>query len=203
MSRQPLDFLLTGVGGQGATLAGDVVAHVGLFAGYHVKCSEIHGMSQRGGSVESHVRWGEAVHSPVPMDGGVDVLLAFEKVEALRSLGRVRRGALCVVDFRAVVPPSVTSGGATYPSDEVVVARLRAASERVVLLDALALATGAGDARTSNVVLLGALSAALSRYGLADVAEDVWVAVLKERVPAQFVEANLSAFRVGRGAIGS
>jgi len=201
VSPKPVDYLLTGVGGQGATLAGDVLAHVGLAAGYWVKCSEIHGMSQRGGSVETHVRWGERIYSPTPADGEIDVLLAFEKAEALRSLPRVRRGALCVVDLRAIVPPSVTSGGSVYPSDETVLGRLRSFSDRVVVLDALSIAQALGDGRTSNVVLLGALSAALGRYGLASISEDTWMAVLKERVPDRFVEANLKAFHSGRACL--
>jgi indolepyruvate ferredoxin oxidoreductase, beta subunit len=201
MSPKPIDFLLTGVGGQGATLAGDVVAHVGLAAGYWVKCSEIHGMSQRGGSVETHVRWGERVYSPTPADGEIDVLLAFEKVEALRSLPRARRGALCVVDFRAIVPPSVTSGGSAYPSDEAILKALRSISDRVVVVDALSIANSLGDGRTSNVVMLGALSVALSRYDLASIPEDNWLSVLKGRVPDRFVEVNLKAFQAGRAIL--
>ena len=201
MSREPIDFLLAGVGGQGATLAGDVLSHVGLAAGYWVKSSEIHGMSQRGGSVEAHVRWGGRVFSPVAFEGEADVLLAFEKVEALRCAGRVRPGALCIVDWRSIVPVSVTSGGNVYPSDDVVRQRLAAVSDKVFFVNGEKIATEAGDVRTSNVVLLGALSAALERYGLSAVPERTWLEVLEGRVPPRYVETNERAFLAGRGAI--
>ena len=113
-----LNFLLAGVGGQGTILASDVLVNVGLAAGYQAKQAEVHGMSQRGGSVTSFVRWGKVVYSPLVGAGEVDVYLAFEKAEALRNLGQLRRGALAVINLQEIKPVTVTSGGQPYPDDD-------------------------------------------------------------------------------------
>ena len=113
-----LNFLLAGVGGQGTILASDVLVNVGLAAGYQAKQAEVHGMSQRGGSVTSFVRWGKVVYSPLVGAGEVDVYLAFEKAEALRNLGQLRPGALAVINLQEIKPVTVTSGGQPYPDDD-------------------------------------------------------------------------------------
>ena len=114
-ANENINFLLAGVGGQGTILASDVLVNVGLAAGYQAKQAEVHGMSQRGGSVTSHVRWGKVVYSPIAAAGEVDVLLAFEKAEALRNLGHLRTGALAMINLQAIKPLTVTSGGQPYP----------------------------------------------------------------------------------------
>jgi indolepyruvate ferredoxin oxidoreductase beta subunit len=116
--KDTINFLLIGVGGQGTILASDVLVNVGLAAGYQAKQAEVHGMSQRGGSVTSYVRWGKTVYSPLVSPGEVDVYLAFEKVEALRNLSQLRRGALAVINMHAIPPVIVTSGGQSYPDDD-------------------------------------------------------------------------------------
>src|SRR4030042_7030773 len=113
--RVAINFLLAGVGGQGTILASDVLVNVGLAAGYQAKQAEVHGMSQRGGSVTSFVRWGRVGYSPLVGGGEVDVLLAFEKVEALRSLTQLRTGALALVNLATIKPVTVTSRGQPYP----------------------------------------------------------------------------------------
>src|SRR5512139_3149007 len=116
--RDIINFLLAGVGGQGTILASDVLVNVGLAAGYQAKQAEVHGMSQRGGSVTSFVRWGKVVYSPLVGAGEVDVFLAFEKAEALRNLNQLRRGALALINLAAIEPVTVTSGGQRYPDDD-------------------------------------------------------------------------------------
>ena len=186
------DFILVGVGGQGTLLASDVLALVGLESGYDVKKSEVHGMAQRGGSVVSHVRWAEVVHSPLIGKGEADCLLAFEKLEALRHLGFVRTGGTVIANDYAIPPVSVTSGEDIYPDDEEVRQVLENATANCHLVSALKTAEALGNARTSNIVLLGALSTFL------DVPGTTWERVIGKRVPKRFVELNCRAFHAGR-----
>jgi indolepyruvate ferredoxin oxidoreductase beta subunit len=197
-----INFLLAGVGGQGTILASDVLVNVGLAAGYQAKQAEVHGMSQRGGSVTSFVRWGEAVYSPLVGAGEVDVYLAFEKAEALRNLGQLRSGALAVVNLQEIRPVTVTSGGQPYPDDDRLRAKIAEVTEQAVYVDGERIATELGNGRAANVVLLGALSALIERSGLApELKPDNWLAVIVERVPAKYVELNRRAFQAGREVV--
>jgi indolepyruvate ferredoxin oxidoreductase, beta subunit len=189
------DFLLAGVGGQGTLLASDVLVEVGSRDGYEAKKSEIHGMAQRGGSVTSHVRWGEKVYSPFIGKGEADYFLAFEKLEAIRQVEAVRPGGIIIVNDYRIAPVSVSSGGAEYPSDERIRQALMSVSSEVHFVPGVTLAEEVGNARTSNVVLLGALSQFL------DVPADVWLEVLAARVPQRFVDLNKAAFLRGRDAV--
>jgi indolepyruvate ferredoxin oxidoreductase, beta subunit len=189
------DFLLAGVGGQGTLLASDILVEVGSRAGYEAKKSEIHGMAQRGGSVTSHVRWGEHVYSPFISKGEADYFLAFEKLEAMRQVEAVRPGGIIIVNDYRIAPVSVSSGGAEYPDDERIRQALLTVSSEVHFVPGIALATELGNTRTSNVVLLGALSKFL------DVADEIWLEALTARVPARFVEVNKAAFLRGRDAV--
>jgi len=189
------DFVLVGVGGQGTLLASDVLALVGLEHGYDVKKSEVHGMAQRGGSVVSHVRWAETVHSPLVGRGEADFLLAFEKLEALRHLGFIRPGGTIIVNDQAMPPVSVSSGQAAYPGDDVIARALGEATTDSHLIPGLETAERLGNARASNIVLLGALSTML------DVPVATWERIIERRVPRKFVELNRQAFRAGRGLL--
>jgi indolepyruvate ferredoxin oxidoreductase, beta subunit len=201
--KNTLNFLLAGVGGQGTILASDVLVNVGLAAGYQAKQAEVHGMSQRGGSVTSHVRWGRVVYSPLVGAGEVDILLAFEKAEALRNLNTLRRGALAVINMEAIEPVTVTSGGQSYPDDE----RLRTATgqvtEHAVYVDGARIAEALGNIRVANVVLLGALSGLMEREGDAGagLTPETWLSVIAGRVPAKYVELNRKAFLAGRESV--
>ncbi len=199
--REDINFLLAGVGGQGTILASDVLVNVGLALGSQVKQAEVHGMSQRGGSVTSHVRWGKQVYSPLVGAGEVDVFLAFEKVEALRCLRQLRPGALAVINLEAIQPVTVTSGGQAYPSDERLHGSVRQVTEHAEYVDGAAIAASLGNARVANVVLLGVLSALMEREGLVDAQPAAWLAVVVERVPAKFVEVNRRAFEAGRDTV--
>jgi indolepyruvate ferredoxin oxidoreductase beta subunit len=198
-----INFLLVGVGGQGTILASDVLVNVGLAAGYQAKQAEVHGMSQRGGSVTSYVRWGQAVHSPLVGAGEVDVYLAFEKVEALRNLNQLRRGALAVINMHAIPPVTVTSGEQPYPDDERLRSTIAQVTDRAVYLDGLAIAESLGNARVENVVLLGALSASMEREGLigSELLPDEWIVAITQRVPGKYAALNRKAFEAGRLAL--
>jgi indolepyruvate ferredoxin oxidoreductase beta subunit len=200
--KDTINFLLAGVGGQGTILASDVLVNVGMAAGYQAKQAEVHGMSQRGGSVTSFVRWGTVVYSPLVGAGEVDVYLSFEKAETLRNLGQLRRGALTVVNMQAIEPVTVTSGGQTYPDDERIRKAVAQVTDKAVYIDGERIAAALGNAKAANVVLLGALSALVEREGLApSLTEDAWLRVIAERVPAKYVELNRRAFEAGREAV--
>jgi indolepyruvate ferredoxin oxidoreductase beta subunit len=201
--KERLNFLLAGVGGQGTILASDVLVNVGLAAGYQAKQAEVHGMSQRGGSVTSFVRWGRVVHSPLVGAGEVDVLLSFEKLEALRTLGQLRPGASALINNQVIEPLTVISGDAVYPTDEEIKTAFVKITPHVEFVDGEKIAKELGNPRVANVVLLGALSAQLERDGVAgpELAADVWLKVITERVPPKHVELNRKAFQAGREAI--
>jgi indolepyruvate ferredoxin oxidoreductase beta subunit len=190
------NFLLAGVGGQGTILASDVLAQVALVAGYDVKKSEVHGMAQRGGSVNTHVRWNsERVYSPLIGLGEADVLLSFEEAEALRYAGYLKAGGVALVNRQVIEPITVTSGGAHYPAEgelETVYGRLAA---RLYLVPGVDIARELGNTRTANVVMLGALSTFLP------VPRETWLQVVEGRVPPRYVALNREAFLRGREAV--
>jgi indolepyruvate ferredoxin oxidoreductase beta subunit len=201
--RDSTNFLLAGVGGQGTILASDVLVNVGLAAGYQAKQAEVHGMSQRGGSVTSFVRWGHVVYSPLVGGGEVDVLLAFEKAEALRNLNQLRLGALALINLAAIEPVTVTSGGQAYPTDDTLRSKIAEVTRNMVYVDGEAIAAQLGNIRAANVVLLGCLSAFMEREGLAstELSAEMWLKVITERVPSRYVELNRQAFHAGRKVV--
>jgi indolepyruvate ferredoxin oxidoreductase beta subunit len=201
--REMINFLLAGVGGQGTILASDVLVNVGLSGGYATKQAEVHGMSQRGGSVTSFVRWGKTVYSPLVGSGEVDVFLAFEKAEALRNLFQLRAGALALVNLAAIEPVTVTSGGQPYPDDATLHQKFAEVSDKVIYVDGEAIAEGLGNIRVANVVLLGALSAAMQHQGLtgAELPADTWLKIVLDRVPDKFADLNRQAFLAGRALV--
>ena len=190
-----LNFILVGVGGQGTILASNVLAALGLRLGYDVKKAEVHGMSQRGGSVTSHLRWGRQVFSPIVPAGEADYLLAFEKLEAARFSASVRRDGTVLVNDHAIEPMTVFSGGPPYPDDRQVTAMLKAKTDNILQVNGQGIAEELGDQRTANMVMLGALSA-LMPIGPAD-----WLAVIQSAVPAKSVEVNHKAFMAGRNSV--
>ena len=184
---------LVGVGGQGILLTSDVLALAAMHAGLDVKKSEIHGMSQRGGSVISQVRFGARVHSPIIPDGQSDVLVSFERTEALRYAHLAKPGAKILVNDMDRIPVTVSSGLQAPVQDAD---RRLAAYPGLKLIDANPLAIKAGNLRAANVVLMGALSA------FVPFDEEHWQAALRERIPAKLLEVNLRAFAAGRAAVG-
>ncbi len=194
--RQAINFLFVGVGGQGILTASDIAAEVGLQAGYDAKKSEVHGFSQRGGVVESHVRWGDEVAAPLAEKGSVDFLVATELLEAARWIDWLRPGGAAFVNLQHIAPMSVTVGGAVYPPDEDILAAVRARTDDVMMVGGLAIAERLGNTRLANTVLLGALSTRL------DVTPETWLSVIKRRVPSKYTELNREAFWEGRHAVG-
>ena len=191
------NFVLVGVGGQGTLLASNILADVGLAAGFDVKKSEVHGMSQRGGSVVSHVRWHpEHVASPLVGLGEADILLAFEKLEALRFVEFLKVGGTAIVNEMVIVPITVSAGTGHYPDDAALDAALAAVSAREIRVPGERLAQEAGNAKAANVVLLGAISRLL------DLPEELWWKCLEQRVPKKFLDLNRTAFASGRAAVG-
>jgi indolepyruvate ferredoxin oxidoreductase beta subunit len=189
-----LNILFVGVGGQGILTASDIAAQVGLDLGFDAKKSEVHGFAQRGGVVESHVRWAASVGAPTSEKGTVDVLMAFELLEAARWADWLKPGGMLVVNRQKLVPMSVSLGDATYPEADEILAALRARVGKLIVVDALPLAEQAGNARTVNTIMLAALSSLL------DTDPQVWETAILRRVPEAYSEVNRVAFRLGREA---
>ena len=186
------NILFTGVGGQGILLASELTARALLAAGFDVKKSEVHGMAQRGGSVEAHLRYGQKIYSPLIEPGTADVQLAFEILEAGRYLPFLRPGGTVIVNRQEIPPPAVALGQTAYPAD--VLDQVARRGVEVVEVDALALARELGEVRTANVVMVGALSRrmALEERFFTEAID----AVVKER----FREVNQRALAAGRAA---
>jgi len=184
-----VNILLSGVGGQGVILASKILSKAALLQGLDIKQSEVHGMSQRGGSVVSHVRIGDAVHSPIVPEGQCDILLGFEPLEALRFAHWVKPEGIVVYNTERVNPSTVSAGLAEYPAD--LTERLAGFPCRKVAVDAGRLAAEAGERRAANVVLVGALSRHLQFPA------GVWEGALEASVPAKVLKVNREAFRIG------
>ncbi len=186
-----VNFLLAGVGGQGTLLASDIVAEVGLNKGLDVKKSEVHGMSQRGGAVTSHVRWAENVASPLCEKGTVDYFVAQEMLEALRWSEYLRPGGTVILSQQQLPPTATVFGEAVYPDQEQILASIGNVAGNLLLLDAVSIAEELGNRRTANSVLLGALAARLGGN------EEHWLDVIMAKVPSQHKDVNREAFWAG------
>ena len=183
------NILIVGVGGQGTLLASKVMGKVFLDSGYDVKVSEVHGMSQRGGSVVTYVRYGDEVYSTLIDKGEADILLSFEALEAARWLPYLKKDGVVITNTQRLNPMSVVMGKATYPDD--ILEKIKAAGVNPVEVDALALAEEAGSAKSVNVVLLGI---AAKHIGLD---KQLWLDAVKSTVPLKTVDMNVAAFEKG------
>ena len=187
---------LVGVGGQGIILTADLLAKTAAIAGYDVKKSEIHGMAQRGGSVTSQVRFGESVASPIIQEGTADVLVSFDKLEALRNASILAKGGTAFVNDIYLTPVTVSSGQQADVKD--LDARLKKTFRKLVLVDAMKVATDeVGNSRTMNMVIAGALSA------FCPFKEELWHEALAQLLTgpkAKLLDINLKAFALGRAA---
>ena len=185
------NIMIVGVGGQGSLLASKMLGHLLLTQGYDVKVSEVHGMSQRGGSVVTYVRFGDKVYSPIIDKGEADVIISFELLEAARYMPYLKKGGKIIVSDQQIDPMPVITGAMAYPED--LVAKMKAAGADVDDMDALSLALEAGSAKAVNIVLMGRVS----RY-FDDIPEQAWLEALEACVPAKFLEMNKKAFALGR-----
>ena len=186
------NIMIVGVGGQGSLLASKLLGHLLLSEGYDVKVSEVHGMSQRGGSVVTYVRYGECVASPVIDRGEADCIVSFELLEAARWLPYLRQDGRIVTNTQQIDPMPVVTGAVSYPED--LVGKMKAAGAGIDALDCVALAEQAGNIKAVNLVLLGRLS----HYF--EFPEEAWMRSIEACVPPKFLEVNKKAFALGRDA---
>lgn len=187
-----VSIMIVGVGGQGTLLASRILGNLALEQGYDVKVSEVHGMSQRGGSVVTYVKYGEKVHSPIIDEGGADLILAFEELEAYRYLSYLKKGGRMICNAQNIDPMPVITGAMKYPDD--IINKIKEKEIDIISVDAASLALEAGNIRTANVILIGLLSQFM------DIPEEQWEAALKQTVPAKAIDVNLKAFALGRAA---
>ena len=183
-------IMFVGVGGQGSLLASKLMGHVLLAEGYDVKVSEVHGMSQRGGSVVTYVKYGEKVYSPTVEIGEADLIIAFELLEAARYVPYLKEGATIIVNAQRIDPMPVITGAATYPTE--ITKKIHEKGIHIAEVDALGLALKAGNAKAVNVVLMGVLS------NYMNISKDLWLTAIQECVPERFRELNLTAFEIGK-----
>ncbi|RMD97380.1 MAG: indolepyruvate oxidoreductase subunit beta [Calditrichaeota bacterium] len=193
MQQQIVNVLLCGVGGQGILKASQILAESAMMSGYDVKKAEVHGMSQRGGSVVSHVRFGARVYSPLISLGEADFILAFEPLEALRNLSFIHSEGVIILNEEKIMPQSVRAGQAEYPK-EIIDPCVRAARETIAT-HATHAAEQLGNRRVTNILMLGILSKFLP------FSEETWQKAIQKNVPPKTVELNLKAFRYGRQLI--
>ena len=184
-------IMFVGVGGQGTLLASRLISHVLIGMGYDVKVSEVHGMSQRGGSVITYVRFGDKVYSPIIDKGEADFIVSFEKLEAARYVEYLKKGGRIVVNTQEIDPMPVITGAAAYP--ENLIEKMKAKGIAVEAMDCLSLAEQVGSSKAVNLVLMERLS----RFF--DMPEEKWLSAIEQCVPAKFVEMNKKAFALGRG----
>ncbi len=184
--------ILVGVGGQGAILTAKVFVSGLMKAGYDVKMSEVHGMSQRGGSVSTQVHWGEKVYSPVIGEGAADLMVAFEKMEAVRYSHFLKPDGIAVINDYAMPSSTIAAGLEEYPEGCL---EAMTANFKCFTLDAAKIAMDLGSAKCMNIVLFGAMTEAL---GLEEID---WEEIIRETVPPKFVELNLAAYRAGKAAV--
>ncbi len=184
------NIMIVGVGGQGSLLASKLLGHLLLKYGYDVKVSEVHGMSQRGGSVVTYVRYGDKVCSPIIDKGEADFIVSFELLEAARWTEYLKEGGVIVTNTQQTDPMPVVTGAMTYP--ENLVEKMRVLGLKVDALDCLSLAAEAGSLKAVNIVLMGRLS----KYF--DFPAEDWKQAIRECVPERFVEMNLKAFDLGQ-----
>ena len=182
-------LMIVGVGGQGTLLASKLLGKLLVGEGYDVKVSEVHGMSQRGGSVVTYVKYGDKVYSPVITDGEADYIVSFEKIEAARYVSCLKKDGKVIVNTQEIDPMPVIIGSASYPSD--VLDALTGVGVSVDAMDALSLAEQAGSAKAVNIVLMGRLAKYL------DISRENWIKAIESTVPERFRELNLKAFELG------
>ncbi len=187
------NIMIVGVGGQGTLLASKLLGYVLLGQGYDVKVSEVHGMSQRGGSVVTYVRFGEKVYSPVIDKGEADVIISFEKLEAARWLEYLKPGGRIIVNTQEMEPMPVIIGEAEYPDN--LVEKMQAAGALVDAEDFLAVAEAAGSSKAVNIALMGRFSTYFP-----EISEEEWQKAIEACVPEKFLELNRKAFEMGRSA---
>ncbi len=184
------NILIAGVGGQGTLLTSKILGNVAIKKGYDVKVSEVHGMSQRGGSVVTYVKFSDKkVYSPIIDEGQADIIMAFELLEAYRSINYLKKGGKMLVNTQKINPMPVITGAASYPDN--IIENIKEKNINLKSIDALPAAIEAGTERAVNVVLIGVLATTM------DIPKEDWIDVIRNTVPEKFLEINLKAFENG------
>ena len=183
--------MIVGVGGQGTLLASRIIGNAVIRMGYDVKVSEVHGMSQRGGSVVTYIKYGDKVYSPIIDNGEADIVLAFELLEAYRALPALKKGGRLIVNDQRINPMPVITGAAQYPEN---ISEKLSSKVDTTAVDALALATEAGSFKTVNVVLIGIMAKSTN------IPYEVWIDTIRDTVPQKFLDINIKAFELGYNA---
>ncbi len=181
-------IMIVGVGGQGTLLASRILGNAVINEGYDVKLSEVHGMSQRGGSVVTYVKYGEKVYSPIIDEGEADIILAFEMLEAYRALPYLKKDGVMIANTQQIDPMPVITGAAKYPEN---IAEKISAKANLITVDALKAAEEAGNIKAVNVVLIGVMAKST------DIPYEQWINTVKKTVPEKFLDVNLKAFDIG------
>jgi indolepyruvate ferredoxin oxidoreductase beta subunit len=188
-----LNIMIVGVGGQGTLLASRILGAIAFKMNYDVKVSEVHGMSQRGGSVVTYIKFGPKIYSPLIEKGEADIILAFEKLEALRWAEYLKNDGMMIINEQEIDPMPVITGAAKYPSDIINLIKQR--YKNIFALDALHIAKECGNLKAVNIVLLGVMAAKTA------IAKEVWDEAVRETVPAKVLDVNIKAFNAGYQAI--
>ena len=183
-----MNIMIVGVGGQGTLLASRILGNTVINEGYDVKVSEVHGMSQRGGSVVTYVKYGEKVYSPIIDKGEADIILAFEKLEAYRAMPYLKKDGLIICNDQEINPMPVIIGATTYPEN---IFEKMSKKVNLKVIDAYKLAKEAGNAKSVNVVLIGVMAKSTN------ISYDKWIEVIKQTVKPQFIDSNIKAFDLG------
>ena len=184
-----MNIMIVGVGGQGTLLTSKVVGDVAIKSGHDVKVSEVHGMSQRGGSVVTYVKIGENIASPLIEKGEADFILAFEQLEAMRWADYLKKDGHFIISEQEIDPMPVITGQAKYPAD--VLAKVKAVFKNTVTVDALGIAKECGNIKTANTVMVGVMAKTT------DIPKETWLEAIAETVPERFLEVNVKAFSAG------
>ncbi len=183
------NIMIVGVGGQGSLLASRIVGNAAMARGYDVKVSEVHGMSQRGGSVVTYVRYGEKVHSPVIARGEADIIISFEQLEAARWLSYLKKDGILITSTQKIMPMPVITGACEYPKE--IIEQIKEKNIKIVAVDALKMAEDAGSLKAVNVVLIGLMT------NYCDFSKEQLVEALEKSVPSKLIDINLKAFELG------
>ncbi len=184
-----MNMMIVGVGGQGTLLTGKVIGDVAIKSGYDVKVSEVHGMSQRGGSVVTYVKMGEKIASPLVEKGEADIILAFEQLEAMRWAEYLKKDGHMIVNEQKIDPMPVITGQAAYPADSI--PKVRKIFKHVTAVDALQIAKECGNIKATNTVMLGVMAKTM------DIPKEIWLEAIREAVPERFLDVNVKAFHAG------
>lgn len=185
-----MNIMFVGVGGQGSLLASKLLGNLLINKGYDTKVSEVHGMSQRGGSVITYVKYGEKVYSPVIEEGEADIIVAFEQLEAARWVSYLKKDGIMIINTQKILPMPVVTGVAEYP--ENIIETLNSKGIKIITLDALSVAESCGNGKATNVALMGKLSQVMP-FEVQD-----WMNAITNSVPERFLELNKKVFMLGR-----